>query len=95
MCRGELHPPQGRRLARSISVETKDDLLGQPGELTQLSFGQGSSHGGNDRLDAGLTQGEHVSVPFDDDRALLLGDRVSRMGEAVEEIPFAEELALG
>src|SRR5207302_1673424 len=95
LCRGELHAPQRRRLARSISVETKDGLLGQPGELTQLSFGQRRSHGGDDRLDASLTQGEHVSVPFDDDRALLLGDRVSRMGEAVEEIPFAEELALG
>ena len=30
----QLHAAQGRRLARRVSVETKDDLLGQAGELT-------------------------------------------------------------
>ena len=66
----------------------------QARELLQLPLGKGRAHRGDDRLEPGLVQGEHVGVALDHDRALLLRDRRARAVEAVEQVALAEELAL-
>src|SRR5205807_5376297 len=38
---------------------------------------------------------QHIGVPLDDDRLILLRDRRPRAVEAVEQVALAEELALG
>ena len=43
----------------------------------------------------GLPQRDHVGVPLDDDRAVLLRDRRARQVEPVEDASLVEELALG
>ena len=63
-------------------------------ELLQLPLGERGSHRGDDRLEPGLAQREHVGVALDDDRALLLRDRRARAVEPVEQVALAEQLAL-
>ena len=53
------------------------------------------AHRGDDRLEAGLPERDHVGVPLDDDGALLLGDRGAREMEPVEDRRLVEQLALG
>jgi hypothetical protein len=57
--------------------------------------GERRAHRGDDGLEAGLPQSKHVGVALDHDGALLLGDRGARTVEPVEQVPLAEQLALG
>ena len=93
--RRELHPAQRRRLAGRVAVEAEPRLVRQARELLQLPLGERGAHRGDDRLEPGLVQREHVGVALDHDRALLLRDRRPRAVEAVEQVALAEELALG
>src|SRR6266540_6260639 len=91
----ELHAPQRRRLAGGVAVEAEPHARRQPPELLQLSLGQRGSHRGDHWLDPSLAQREHVRVPLDDHRSLLLRDRGARPVESVQEVAFPKELALG
>ena len=93
--RRELHPAKGRRLARCVTVEAQPESRRQAAELLQLTLGERGAHRGDDGLDAGLPQREHVGVSFHDDRALLLRDRRARVVEPVEQVALAKELAFG
>ena len=57
-------------------------------------LGQRRAHRRDDGLEARLPQREHVGVPLDDDRAVLLRDRLARGVEPVEQVALLEELAL-
>ena len=85
---GELHPAQRRRRARGVAVEREPEPLRQPAELAQLRFGERRPHARDDRLEAGLAQRDHVGVPLDDARAILLRDRLARLVEAVDDSPL-------
>ena len=58
-------------------------------------LGERRPHRRDDRCEAGLPQREHVGVPLDDDAPVLARDRLPRGVEPVEEVAFAEQLALG
>ena len=75
--RRELHPAQRRVLPGRVRVEAEVELLRQPPELAQLLLGQRRPHRGDDRLEAGLPQRDHVGVALDDRREVLLCDRGS------------------
>ena len=51
-------------------------------------------HRRDDGQEPRLPQREHVGVPLDDDRAILLRDRLAAGVEPVEQIALAEEVAL-
>ena len=93
--RRELHPAQGRVLAGRVGVEAEIEPARQPLQLLQLALGQRRPHRRDDRLEPGLPQRDHVGVPLDDDRPLLLRDRRPRQVEPVEDRRLVEELALG
>ena len=91
---GELHPAQRRLLAGRVRVEAEEQALRQPRQLPQLPLRQRRPHRGHDGLEPRLPQGDHVRVPLDDDRAILLRDRGPGEVEPVEDVGLAEELAL-
>ena len=92
---GELHPAEGRGVARSVGVEAEIEVARQAPELLQLRLRERGSHRGHDGLEPGLVQRENVRVALDHDRAVLLGDRRSCEVKPVDERALAEELALG
>ena len=92
---GEVHPAQRRVLTCSVRVEAEEEALRQPAELAQLRLRERRPHRRDDRREARLPEREHVGVPFDDDRAVLLRDRLPRGVEPVQEVALPEEVALG
>src|SRR5215211_3589226 len=74
----ELHPSERRVFARRVGVEAEEDALRQARELAELTLGERGSHRGDDRLEAGLAQRDHIGVALDDDGAVLLRDRTTR-----------------
>ena len=92
---GELHPAQRRLLPRRVGVEAEEQALREPAELPQLVLGERRAHRRDDRLDPGLAERDHVGVPLDDDRAVLLRDRRPGEMEPVEDVPLLEHVALG
>ena len=80
--------------AASESKQRKSALR-QAHELLQLLLGQRGSHRRDDRLEPGLPQRDHVGVPLDDERAILLRDRGAREMQPVEDRGLVEQLALG
>ena len=91
----ELHAAQRRILAGSVGVEAQEHATAESVELAQVPFGEGGSHRSDNRLEARLAQRDHVGVPLDHDRALLLRDRGACEVEAVEHVRLLEQLALG
>ena len=63
---GELHPAQRRRLAGGVAVEGEPEALREPAELAELLLGERRAHAGDDRLEPGLAQRDHVGVALDD-----------------------------
>ena len=60
--------------AASASKQRKRRFVSRPSSR-ELVLGQRRAHRRDDRLDPGLSQRDHVGVPLDDDRAVLLRDR--------------------
>ena len=94
-CRdGERHAAQRCGLARGVAVEREPEALRQPAELLQLLLGERRAHAGDDRLEPGLAQREHVGVALDDAGAILLRDRGARTVEPVDDPALVEQLGL-
>jgi hypothetical protein len=90
----ELHAAQRRVFAGRVGVEAEEDAPRQPSELFELPFRERGAHRRHDRLEARLSECDHVRVPLDDDSTVLLRDRGTREMEAVQDRRFVEELAL-
>ena len=91
----ELHSAERRRLAGGIAVEREPEPLREPAELAELLLGERRPHTGDDRLESGLAERDHVGVPLDDDRPVLARDPGARLVEPVDDGALREELRLG
>ena len=92
---GELHSAERRRLPCGVAVEGERQLVREPPELPELLLGERRAHAGDDRLESGLPEGDHVGVPLDDDRAVVARDPGARLVEPVDDGALREELRLG
>ena len=91
----ELHPTQRCRLAGGIAVEGEPEPLAQPAELAKLVLGERRPHAGDDGLEPGLPEGDHVGVALDDARPVRAGDVQAGEVEAVDDVALLEQLGLG
>ena len=60
-------PRKRRLLPGRVGVEAEVEPAREPLQLLQLALGQRRAHRGDDRLEPGLAQRDHVRVPLDDD----------------------------
>src|SRR5579864_2331178 len=90
----KLHSAQRRVLSGGVRVEAEEEPLREAFQLPQLILRKRRAHRRDDRREAGLPQHEHVGVPLDDDRSVLLCDLLASGVEPVEQVALLEELAL-
>ena len=78
----ELHPAQRRRLAGGVAVEASQTrFVSRPSSFSCCSVSAVPIDATTGSIPAWL-QRDHVGVPFDDERAILLRDRGPRLGRA-------------
>ena len=59
-------PRRAADCAGGVAVEGEPEPLRETAELAKLVLGQGRAHTGDDRLEPGLTESDHVGVSLDD-----------------------------
>ena len=80
--------------AASPSNASQSRFVSRPSSLSCCSVSAVPMRG-DDRLEPRLPERDHVGVALDDARAVLAGDRRTRLVEPVHDRPFVEELRLG
>ena len=81
----ELHAAKRRLLVRPRRSRSRGRRAASAARAPQLLLGKRGSHRRDDRLEPGLPQRDHVGVPLDDDRPILLRDRRASEVQPVED----------
>ena len=79
----------GRARARLVRIEREHSALGEPGEQGEMFLAEGRPARGDDVVDAGLREPDHVGVALDHEGFPRTRDRRPRAMEVVEDLLLA------